>query len=258
MSSPFRLYTRLCFPSLPGVVSHHSRSLTPPQLFAFCTCSEYHLAVSQPSVFPILPSLLFRLSTPRSSYARRVHPRRSRRLPRPRESFTSPVFRTPRRLSTSQSTAVPFHFRPSLYNPVLRPPPVVFTAVSLSSFPFSFYSIVFTPRCLYPSSSSPQQPPELVVPEPSRLSLRWVFTSRRILHVIDITASFPRLPSCHHLRSLCSATIVVHNCYTPRPSSNTQPRRSLSPSQSSPRQVLHGSPRLYLRTGHGPAKAVRA
>lgn len=173
MSSPFRLYTRLCFPSLPGVVSHHSRSLTPPQLFAFCTCSEYHLAVSQPSVFPILPSLLFRLSTPRSSYARRVHPRRSRRLPRPRESFTSPVFRTPRRLSTSQSTAVPFHFRPSLYNPVLRPPPVVFTAVLVI-----FFSVFILFHCLHTSMSLP-----LVVVSTATSGTLW-FPSLPVFHFV--------------------------------------------------------------------------
>ena len=175
MSSPFRLYTRLCFPSLPGVVSHHSRSLTPPQLFAFCTCSEYHLAVSQPSVFPILPSLLFRLSTPRSSYARRVHPRRrSCRLPRPRESFTSPVFRT---LS-------------------------VFLRHNSRQFRFTSVRLCTTQSFVHPPWSSQQSRYLLFrchsIPLSSHLD---VFTPRRRLHSNLRNLSFPSLPVFHFVGS---------------------------------------------------------
>jgi hypothetical protein len=176
MSSPFRLYTRLCFPSLPGVVSHHSRSLTPPQLFAFCTCSEYHLAVSQPSVFPILPSLLFRLSTPRSSYARRVHPRRSRRLPRPRVASLS------RRPSFAPLGVFPRH----------NPQQFRFTSVRLCT----------TQSFVHPPWSSQQSRYLLFrfhsIPLSSHLD---VFTPRRRLHSNLRNLSFPSLPVFHFVGS---------------------------------------------------------
>jgi len=177
MSSPFRLYTRLCFPSLPGVVSHHSRSLTPPQLFAFCTCSEYHLAVSQPSVFPILPSLLFRLSTPRSSYARRVHPRRSRRLPRPHVASLS------RRPSFAPLGVFPRH----------NPRQFRFTSVRLCT----TQSFVHPPRGLHSS---------LVIFFSVFILFHCLHTSMSLPLVVVSTAtsgtlSFPSLPVFHFVGS---------------------------------------------------------